>query len=64
MKKDGLWGFIDSKGDWVVEPDFKKADPFTDGYAKVALEDKKGCFSYGAVMRNFINAEGMNKIWE
>lgn len=32
-KKDGKWGFIDDKGEWVIQPTFDKVLPFREGLA-------------------------------
>ena len=34
----GAWGYIDTKGDWVIDPTFYSAQPFSEGLAAV----KKG----------------------
>lgn len=33
--RDGLWGYIDRSGSWVIEPRFYRADPFSEGLAAV-----------------------------
>ena len=34
-KKYGLWGYIDIKGDWVIDPAFQSAQSFSEGLAAV-----------------------------
>lgn len=34
-KKGGLWGYISSAGDWIIEPSWQYADPFFEEYALV-----------------------------
>lgn len=34
-KNYGLWGFIDVKGDWVIDPKFQSAQSFSEGLAAV-----------------------------
>ncbi len=34
-KKDGLWGFVDISGSWVIKPQYFKAMPFHEGIAAV-----------------------------
>jgi hypothetical protein len=36
---EGLWGFIDSTGEFVIEPQYVAAGPFSEGLAPVQLED-------------------------
>ena len=40
--KDGKWGFIDTKGNFVIEPKFDDASDFSDGCAQVELDGKWG----------------------
>lgn len=35
--KDGLWGYVDDNGIWVIEPQYHKAFPFSDGIARVCM---------------------------
>ncbi len=42
------FGFINSCGDWVIEPTFQRTQPFSDGFACVTMNRKKG----------FINKKG------
>ncbi|WMI69459.1 WG repeat-containing protein [Mangrovimonas sp. YM274] len=41
-KKDDFVGFINNKGEWVVEPQFDKARAFLNGLAPVMLKNKWG----------------------
>lgn len=41
---DGLWGYIDSNGDIVIEPQYSQAKSFSNGMAAVADEDGKWGF--------------------
>ena len=34
-KKNGLWGFVDASGAWVIEPQYEDACSFASGYAAV-----------------------------
>lgn len=42
VKFNGKWGYIDSKGMWIIEPIFQKASPFMGGQAFVNLNGKIG----------------------
>jgi len=49
VKIDGLWGFIDTSGKYVVQPQFTYASRFRDGLAQVGLLDyidKTGRYVY------------------
>jgi hypothetical protein len=37
VEVDGKWGYIDRKGDWVIEPRFDAVSPFSQGLAAVML---------------------------
>ena len=41
IQKDGLYGFIDSVGNVVIEPQYKYVSPFSDGIALVVHDVKK-----------------------
>lgn len=53
VKFAGYWGFIDQNGNYIIEPIFKNAQPFSDGLALVLVDggwgfiDKKGEFIIG-----------------
>ncbi len=52
--KTGDWGYIDEKGEVVIEPSFKSATQFREGLAKVEVyNQEKGVHYLG-----FINGEG------
>ena len=48
VKKDGKYGYIDSKGSFVIEPQYKSASDFNGNYAQVSKkeEGKKGTQYY------------------
>ncbi len=37
-----LWGFLDFKGNWIIEPKFEYAEPFRDGLALVRVHGRPG----------------------
>jgi WG repeat protein len=37
---EGLWGFIDQKGNWVIKPVYNFANAFANGEARVMKNDK------------------------
>ena len=50
--KDNKWGYVDRTGQWVIRPQFERADDFYKGLAAVAI--KKG----GQVKYGFIDKQG------
>lgn len=38
-QKEGLVGYVNSSGDWVIEPSYSYAGPFSKGYACVRMDD-------------------------
>lgn len=38
VKKDGLWGYIDKEGNWVLEPQYEEAKSFSNGLAGISKE--------------------------
>ena len=46
-KFNGLWGYLDSSGNWIIEPQFDEAQPFSDGLAIVRVHGKSGENSEG-----------------
>ncbi|MDQ3801037.1 MAG: WG repeat-containing protein [Acidobacteriota bacterium] len=36
-ERDGKWGFINSKGETVIKPQFDEAEPFSEGLARVEI---------------------------
>jgi serine/threonine protein kinase len=53
VKLKGLWGYIDEKGDWIIKPQFTKANIFSNGKAEVMMNgqvfyiNKSGRCIYG-----------------
>lgn len=52
--KSGAWGVVNKKGEFVIQPQFRMAQPFSDGLALVKTEDgkigyidRKGEFVFG-----------------
>ena len=43
------WGFINQRGDWVIQPAFACAAPFREGLALVGVRDDQGAWSYGYI---------------
>lgn len=41
VQKDKLWGYIDEKGNWIIESKFEKAGDFSEGYAIVKFNGIK-----------------------
>jgi len=52
MKKSELYGFVDTHGNWVVEPIYETATSFVDGYAFVSNDDGE---SYVDVQGNIVS---------
>lgn len=48
VKQGEKWGYIGDKGDFVISPQFKEADMFSDGLARVGIE-KDSVIWYGFV---------------
>lgn len=42
VQLDDLWGYIDTDGEWVIEPVFEEALPFSEGYAAVCYNGDWG----------------------
>ncbi len=42
VKLQGKWGYIDSKGNWVIKPQYDFADSFTEDVARVRKENLYG----------------------
>lgn len=40
-RKDGLMGFVNKSGEWVIKPKFEKARAFSEGLAPVSTDGKK-----------------------
>ncbi len=63
--KDSKWGYMNSKGQYVIEPKYKKATSFTDGVARVKYKKKWGLINEQGELVNdmwFDNLEEFNKI--
>ena len=41
VKINGKWGYINFKGEYVINPQFDYADPFSEGLAKIQISDGK-----------------------
>jgi len=41
VQKDKKWGYIDEKGNWIIEPRLDKANDFNEGYAIIEINDTK-----------------------
>ena len=41
-KYGSVFGYIDKKGNWVIEPKYDRAEDFNNGVASVAIKDKYG----------------------
>lgn len=42
VQENGLWGFVDQSGSWMIRPIFLRADGFWHGLARVAWKDGRG----------------------
>lgn len=42
VQENGLWGFVDHNGSWMIRPTFVRADGFWRGLARVAWKDGRG----------------------
>ena len=47
IKKDGKYGYINEKGEVVIQPKYEFANQFYDGLASVKIEGKKGFIDKG-----------------
>lgn len=51
--ENGKYGFIDTKGEWVIDPLFEAAGDFSDGFAPVRMKGKWGFVdSKGKLFKN------------
>ena len=39
---DGLYGYLDTDGEWLIEPEYTYAEPFKNGYAVARIDGKMG----------------------
>jgi hypothetical protein len=46
VKENGKWGYIDTLGNWFIEPQFDKAQPVQFGYAFVQKNSKTGLLKF------------------
>lgn len=46
FRKNGLWGFANSKGNVLLKPTFEKIDAFIGKFAKVSENDKEGLINH------------------
>lgn len=44
-ERDKRWGYVDIKGNWVIQPRFKRAGIFEEGYAYVWIGDDYVCIN-------------------
>ncbi len=42
LEKDGYYGFMDTKGRWVVQPIYTHAEPFSEGLTVIGKDNKMG----------------------
>lgn len=42
MPKDGRWGYVDRSGDWIIKPEWRQAEPFSEGRAVVSVGGADG----------------------
>lgn len=45
VKSNNLWGYVDHKGSYVINPQFESAHPFFDGLARIVSDGKVGYIS-------------------
>ena len=41
VMEDGLYGYLNGKGEWVIEPKYARANPFVDGHAAVSIRNMR-----------------------
>lgn len=59
--KDSLYGYVDNKGNWLIEPNYKFAAPFYKGTAIVMQQDK---FYLINKQQELISTIPFDSIWE
>lgn len=42
VKRDGLWGYIDTEGNWLLDPQFENAESFSCGLAGISVDGMWG----------------------
>lgn len=55
---DGLWGFIDRKGDFIITPRFAWAEPFSESLAAVKYHNRYGYIDHSGIF--FIEPQFLN----
>ena len=50
VKRDGLWGYIDEKAQWVIPPQYNSAASFSDGLALVEKDGKLMYIDHGGAV--------------
>ena len=40
--ENGKWGFVDEDGNWVIEHKFDNTDNFSEGFANIEMNYKRG----------------------
>ena len=45
-RKDSKWGFVDSLGNWLVNPIYDWVEPYKEGKSMVSLDDKIGFINF------------------
>ena len=43
------WGYIDQRGNWVIQPRFACASPFREGLALIGVREDQGAWRYGYI---------------
>ncbi len=61
VKKDGLWGYIDTDGKYAVEPKYYGAWSFSEGLA--AVQDKNGKWGFIDKSGNEVVAAAYDGAW-
>ncbi|MFN5416089.1 MAG: WG repeat-containing protein [Flavobacteriia bacterium] len=63
VKENGMWGYIDTLGNWFIEAQFEKGQPIQGGRAFVKKEGKTGLLALDGneVFKNFLDENGNPK---
>ena len=56
VEQNGLYGYRLDSGEWLVEPVYSQADPFVNGYARVAIQT-------GEIVKGFSDTEYYASLW-
>lgn len=51
LPRDGKWGYVNRAGDWVIEPQWRQAEPFSEGRAMVD-DGSAGASAWGIIDRH------------